>query len=324
MSLPTKIATTAGAFVVAGVAAKTINTRQRAKRKLRRGEDVEFGSVHSTARAVNATDGVAINVEVDDGPEGPTIVFVHGWICTLDSWHYQRLALRETARMVFMDHRSHGHSGRSYDHNSSIDQLAEDLRVVIEEFAPTGDLVLVGHSMGGMTIMGLADAHPELFGDRVKGVVLVATGAGDLMKGSPALRYLRPILARVSPVLDRGRAFNSYSVIRRWAVGPHAQERHIDMANEMILSTSTSTIVDFHGNFLTLSLYHALEALGQATTVVVGGTKDMVTPFRHSRRLAQEIPGATLVALPDIGHMAMFEEHDKVTEVIRSVYEGIE
>lgn len=323
MSRTMKIATTAGAFVAAGVVAKALNSRQQSQRRLRRGEDIEFGSVHSRAQTAVASDGVSLHVEVDEGPPGPTIVFIHGWVCTLDSWHYQRLALRDTARMVFMDHRSHGRSGRSYDHNSSIEQLADDLRVVLEEFAPSGDLILVGHSMGGMTIMGLADAHPELFGNRVKGVVLIATGAGDLLNSSPALSRLRPILARLSPILDRGRSFNSYSIVRHWAVGPHAQERHIDMTNEMILKTSTSVLVDFHRNFLTLSLYHALEVLGAAKTVVIGGTKDLLTPFKHSRRLADEIPGAGLVAVEGAGHMVMFEDHDKVTEVILSMYEGI-
>lgn len=318
-----KLATTAGAFVAAGIAAQALNSRQRTQRKNRRGEDVEFGSVHSPAQVAHATDGLAIHVEVDDGPTGPTVVFVHGWVCTLNSWHYQRLALRGEARMVFMDQRSHGKSARSYDHNSSIRQLADDLLVVLKEFAPTGDIILVGHSMGGMTIMGLADAHPELFGTRVKGVVLVATSAGNLMKSSSAMRYLRPLITRTSLLLDRGRSFNSFSIVRHWAVGPHAQERHIDMTNEMILSTPTHVIIDFYQNFVTLDLYRSLEAIGKAKTVVIGGTKDLLTPFWHSRRLAADIPGATLIGVEDAGHMVIFEQHDKVTEVITDMYESL-
>lgn len=323
MSLPVKIATTAGAFVAAGLVAKTINTRHQTQRRNRRGEDLLFGSVRSAGETVHARDGVELHVEVDEGPAGPTIVFSHGWTCNLDTWHYQRAALRGKARMVFYDQRSHGNSGRSYDHNSSIDQLAEDLLVILEAYAPEGDVLLVGHSMGGMTIMGLAAAHPELFGSRVKGVILCATSAGDLMKGNQALKAVRPVIVRISALLDRGRAFNSYSVVRRWGLGPNAQERHVDMTNEMILSTPTSVIIDFYSNFSSLNLYEALVGLGAATTVVIGGTKDMLTPFRHSRRLAEEIPGARLVAIEDAGHMVMFEDHDKVTEVITDVYEGI-
>lgn len=323
MSRTVNVATTAAAFVVAGVAAKTLNIRQRKKRRNRRGEGLEFGSVRSADQTVHSTDGVAINVEVDDGPAGPTVVFVHGWVCTLDAWHYQRAALRGKARMVLMDQRSHGKSERSFGHNSSIRQLGEDLRVVLEEFVPTGDIVLVGHSMGGMTIMALAAEHPELFGDRVKGVVLCSTSAGSLVKGSPALRFVRPLMARASPLLDLGRSFNSYSVVRRWAVGPHGQERHIDMTNEMILQAPTSTLIDFYPNFITLDLYGALDAVGKAKTVVVCGTKDLLTPITHARRLADEIPGASLVAVEDAGHMVIFENHDRVTEVIIDVVESV-
>ena len=51
---------------------------------------------------------------------------------------------------------------------------------VIDEAAPDGPVVLVGHSMGGMTIVALAEEHPELFGDRIVGVGLVGTTAGGV------------------------------------------------------------------------------------------------------------------------------------------------
>jgi pimeloyl-ACP methyl ester carboxylesterase len=315
--------TTAGAFVVAGVAATLLNGRQREQRRRRRGEEVAFGSVHGPRRTVVASDGVPINVEVDEAPAAdagtPTVVFVHGWVCSIDAWHYQRLALRGRARLVLMDLRSHGRSGRSYHHNSSIERLAEDLRAVLDEVVPEGPIVLVGHSMGGMAVMQLAADAPELFGDRVRGVVLVGTSAGRLMRTSPGLRYLIPMLRVAAPVLTWGRGFNSYSVIRRWGLGPGAAERHVDMTNEMILSVPTHVMMDFYPNFVTLDLTAGLAGLGAAHTVVLGGTADLLTPIRHSQRLAQLIPGATLVASEGSGHMVMFEDHELVSETIEKV-----
>ena len=94
-------------------------------------------------------------------------MFVHGYTQEMAVWHYQRKALAadNPGRLVFYDQRSHGRSGRGAPERSTIDQLGRDLRVVLDEVAPTGPVVLVGHSMGGMTIMALADAWPELFGD---------------------------------------------------------------------------------------------------------------------------------------------------------------
>ncbi len=324
MSKTARVATTAGAFVAAGVVASLLNGRQRQQRRLRRGEDIEFGSVRSDPVQVTASDDVQLYVEIDEADrKTPTVVFVHGWVESIDVWHYQRLALRGKVRMVFADLRSHGESGRSYHHNSSIPHLADDLRAVIAAVAPRGPIVLVGHSMGGMAIMELAAAEPQQFGRRVKGVVLISTSSGKLMRSSPALRYLIPFLRVTSPVLDWGRTFNSYSIVRRWGLGPNAQERHVDMTNEMLLKSPTHVLMDFYPNFVTLDLTAGLRVIGNAKTVVIGGTADLVTPIKHSRRLAEAIPGAKLVALEDVGHMVMFEEHAKVTKVIEDVLEDI-
>ena len=320
----TKVATTAGAFVAAGVAAKLLSNRQTQRRRLRRGEEVEFGSVHSATRKVVSADGIRINVEVDEpdleAPHLPTIVFVHGVLCTLDTWHYQRLALRGKVRMVFMDQRSHGASDVAERDSSTIDNLAADLHAVIDA-CTTGPVVLVGHSMGGMTIMQLAADHPELFGDQVVGVMLISTSSRLPLVANPALRRLVPVARRIGPVVDWGRGFNSFSVVRRWGLGPNAQEKHVDMTNEMILRAPTRVLTDFHPMFAELDLRHALETLSLVPTVVVGGTHDSVTPLSHSRRIADGITGSSLVIFEDTGHMAMFEKHVRVTELIDDLVE---
>ena len=100
------------------------------------------------------------------------MVFVHGYALNLDCWHFQRLALpRQAAGWCFYDQRSHGRSravaeGATPRSTSS----ATTSPRCSTQLAPDGPVVLVGHSMGGMSIMALAEQHPELFGDRVVGV----------------------------------------------------------------------------------------------------------------------------------------------------------
>jgi pimeloyl-ACP methyl ester carboxylesterase len=319
-----KLATTAGAFVVAGAVATLLNGRQRTHRRRRRGEDIEFGSVRSSGQIVMSDDGTPLHVEIDEADrKTPTIVFLHGWVENLDVWHYQRLALRGQVRMVFVDLRSHGRSGRSYASNSSLTDLADDLAAVIKQLVPRGPIVLVGHSMGGMTIMELARSQPHLFGGRIKGVVLLGTSGGRLMRSSPGLRYLIPLLRVGAPALDWGRRFNSYSVIRRWGLGAGAEERHVDMANEMLLKAPTHVLSDFYHNFVSLDLTSGFADLGRARTTVIGGTADLLTPVKHSRRLAESIPGAQLIVLDGIGHMLMFEDHEAVTKAIEDVLDDV-
>lgn len=324
-SVAARVAATAGAFAAAGVAgaaATMLKNRQTERRRLSRGDEVPFGSVHGESYYVSGADDVPIHVEIDEGP-APTVVFVHGWVCDLDTWHFQRLALRDHARLVFMEQRSHGRSGRSGPQNSSLADMADDLHRVLKAHAPDGPIVLVGHSMGGMTIMELASKTPELFGDRIVGVVLISTSAGKLMRRSPVLRMLAPIVKAATPVLDWGREFNSYSVIRRWGFGPHADTAVVDMADEMILRAPTTVILTFYTNFVELDLGAGLEAISRTRTSVVCGTKDVMTPFSHSRWLAKQIPGTELVPVNDAGHMVMMEEHEQVTEAIERVLKDI-
>lgn len=313
------------AFVAAGAAATLFSERVSARRHLRLGEEVPFGSVHGTSHWVTTPDGVRLHVEVDeaDDPHAPTVVLVHGWTCDLDTWHYQRLALRGRARLVLVDLRSHGASGRARPARSMLADLADDLDLVIRRFAPKGPLVLVGHSMGGMAVMQLAAQDPRLVAGRVEGVVLLSTSAGDLLRSSPVLRRVRPLLRASGPAVEWGRRFNSYSVVRRWAVGPDADEKHADMADQMIARARTHVFWDFYPAFGELDLYDALPALGIAETVVVCGTRDLLTPPRHARRLAEEIPGARLELVDGAGHMIMFEEHERVTKVIEDVVEHV-
>jgi pimeloyl-ACP methyl ester carboxylesterase len=320
-----RVAATAGALAAAGVAgtaATILKNRKAEQRRLSRGEEVPFGSVRGDSYYVSASDDVPIHVEVDEGP-GPTIVFLHGWMCDLDTWHFQRLALRDHARLVFMEHRSHGRSGRSGPANSSLHDMADDVRRVLDTHAPDGPVVLVGHSMGGMAAMQLAQLAPELFDDRIAGVVLVSTSAGKLMRRSPALRFIVPLVKAASPLLDWGREFNSYTVIRRWAFGPHAQASRVDMADEMILRAPTAVVLNFYDNFVELDLGDGLDAISRCRTSVVCGTKDVMTPFEHSRWLARHIAGSELVPVNDAGHMVMLEEHEQVTEAIERVLKDI-
>lgn len=320
MNRTTRIAATAGAFVATGLAATVLNGRTQDHRRLRRGEDIEFGSVHAPPQAVRASDGVWINVEVDEADQKrPVVVFVHGWVCTLDAWHYQRLAMRGSVRMVFMDLRSHGASGRSGGSNSTLHDLASDLATVLAEVAPSGPVILVGHSMGGMSIMQLAIDEPELFERDVRGVVLISTSSGQMMNGSPALRRVVPLLRVASPVLEWGRSFNSFSILKRWALGPGAHERYVDMTDEMLLRAPLHVLTDFYPNFVELDLTPGLKVVSQAHSAVVCGTDDQLTPLAHSRRLARGIAGSRLVVVEGAGHMVMFEANAKVTGVIEDV-----
>src|SRR6266576_5379782 len=120
-----------------------------------------FGRLRGRPLTVLTGDGVALHAEINGPSAAPvTVVFCHGYTLNQDCWHFQRRDL-SGHRLVFWDQRDHGRSGRSAEGSGSLGQLGADLKAVIDAAAPgPAPLVLVGHSMGGMTIMALADQYP--------------------------------------------------------------------------------------------------------------------------------------------------------------------
>jgi pimeloyl-ACP methyl ester carboxylesterase len=323
----------------AGTATALAVRRRRAVRSWHTaGEQVELGSLRGDVTTVTATDGLQLHCEVDEpdagaDPDAPTIVFVHGWVLTLDCWHYQRAALRGRNRLVLYDQRSHGRSPASDRSRCTTEQLGADLAAVIEQVVPRGRVVLVGHSMGGMTVMAYAQAFPERVRERVVGVCLMGTSAGNIGRFMPgvtteamtALGAPLAGLSRRAPGLVRtGRRLTAsfaYEATRRFAFGDDPLPEHVAFTDSMIASSDSAVFMDFWPLFVSLDLYEVLVAFQRLPTVIVVGTRDAMTPVSHSRRMAELLPEAELVVCPGAGHMVMLEQHRQVNDVLARLLE---
>jgi len=330
--------------VVAGAAVGLAAERYAVGRSFRKadelGERERYGELRGTVVPVTATDGVELHVEVD-GPsprakaQPPvTVVFCHGLALNHDSWHFQRRDLTELGRLVFWDHRGHGRSARGAADNATIDQLGRDLHAVLKATAPTGKLVLVGHSMGGMTVMALADAHPQLFADRVIGVALVSTSPGRLAEvtfGVPAaagrvLRRAAPkalaALNRRPGLVARGRHLGGdieFVLTKRYSFATDVPPALVQFVSRMHDLTPLDVLAELFPAFDDHDKLEALDVLNGVETLILGGEKDLMTPADHSREMVEQVPGAELVILPDAGHLLMLEHPDVVTEHLRDL-----
>ncbi|HVE74265.1 MAG TPA: alpha/beta hydrolase [Mycobacteriales bacterium] len=288
--------------------------------------------------SVTADDGVLLHVEeVGSLDAALTVVFVHGYTQQLAVWHYQRLALAADgrARLVFYDQRSHGRSSRSARAGSTIDQLGRDLHSVMDAVAPTGHVVLVGHSMGGMTLMALADQHPELFGPRVVGAALLSTSTGKLAQATFGLpSAVIPVSNRVLPWLTRGmrarpQVFErtrrlgtdlAFLLTRSYAFGGKGiSPALVEFVEKMTADTPVDVIAEFYDTFVSHDKVGAVAVLAQVESLVLCGTKDLVTPPDHSEVLAAAAPGAQLVLIEGAGHMVMLERPELVSLHLRAL-----
>jgi pimeloyl-ACP methyl ester carboxylesterase len=285
----------------------------------------QFFAVRSQGPDVITPDGVVLHTEVDEGEaDDITLVFVHGYALNLDCWHFQRLHFRGQLREVFYDQRSHGRSSRSEAELCRIPQLAEDLFQVLQELVGGARVILIGHSMGGMAIMRLAQTRPELFGSQVLGVALFCTSAGEMadyspIRGIPGRTFSRiaePVMAglnRIPELVAQGRRAGSdlgYVVTRRMAFGSDVPPSYVDFASEMLAEIPLEVVADYYPAFGELDEYCALEIIASVPTVVVGGENDMITPIEHTARIIELLPKAETIRVENCGHLGMIEKHD--------------
>jgi pimeloyl-ACP methyl ester carboxylesterase len=356
----------AGVGTTAALATAGVVVERRVVRARRSGaaEADRLGGVHSDPVPVTTEDGIVLHAEVDEvapyetgsaapasGPrqgqgaaatsatQRATLVFVHGYALNLDCWHFQRLHFRGKRRMVFYDQRSHGRSQRSGREHATIDQLGRDLGRVVDELVPEGPVVLVGHSMGGMSLMALADQRPELFGDRVVGAALISTSAGELRPhkmvsrlipdrlGSTVGQRAIAVLARAPELVDSARRRGSnlgFLMTDRFAFGQEVPASYVELVDEMLAGTPFEVLAEFFPHFETLDRFDVLHAFGKVPTVIITGGKDQLTSVEHSRKMSERIEGARLVEATNAGHMVILERADMVNDTLTGLVEAAE
>jgi pimeloyl-ACP methyl ester carboxylesterase len=298
-------------------------------------EDPEWAEMQrvipSTSVDVTSTDGIRLHAEILGPDRAPTIVLVHGWCCSVRFWHYQLRDLADVYRIVAYDLRGHGRSDRPANGDYSTDALAADLDAVLRACVPAGEqTVAVGHSMGGMSIVAWAGAHPDDVRRRLAGVVLVDTGMGHLIAKSrigprlPALSTIRtavgrlllgiplPLPAPPDPILLRG--------IRYIALSRSARLGYVAFCAQMVVDCPPQVRAAFGMTLSRLDLAECLPSLTVPTVVVVG-REDVLTPPEQAQLIAARVPDAGLCELPGGGHMAPVEKHKEVTGHIRAVME---
>ncbi|MGW6564658.1 alpha/beta fold hydrolase [Streptomyces sp. NPDC054975] len=343
----------AGAAAGVAIERLTVGRGMRQKARLALDASAPYGSLRGAPGKAPADDGTALYYEVDEvesdapaprrrrlfgrkAPAPVTVVFSHGYCLGQDSWHFQRAALRGLVRTVYWDQRSHGRSERGLAQSGpdglpvSIDQLGRDLKAVIDATAPDGPLVLVGHSMGGMTIMALADRYPELIRERVVGVAFVGTSAGKLGEvnyglptaGVNAVRRILPgvlkALGAQAELVERGRRATAdlfAGLIKKYSFSSRDVDPAVArFAERMIEATPIDVVAEFYPAFAEHDKAAALAVFREVPVLALAGDRDLVTPSSHTEAIADLLPDAELVIVPDAGHLVMLEHPEAVTD----------
>ena len=282
----------------------------------------EFASASRGSRdlEVLSSDGTKLFAqEFGPGRDAPLLVFSHGWACQGRFWRPQVEQFAATHRVVVYDQRGHGLSDRGRVPFSAR-LLADDLESVVRAVAtPTDKAVVVGHSMGGMSIMSWAAEYPASVSELARGVVLASTGPSQLVDRSTLLkvpRQLRPRLERAfaaslavaGPEMQGTRL--SRRLIRYGTLGPGATVEVIDECADIVLRCPPQVRGMWGSVLATIDVSKGVDSLEVPATVIVGDA-DRLTPATHSVDLAARLGRKGVLfeftLLDKVGHMSNLE-----------------
>jgi pimeloyl-ACP methyl ester carboxylesterase len=292
-------------------------------------EDFE-GLEGDRSYVVTTPDGVPLAVrEIGPLDAKVTMVFAHGFCLRMGAFYFQRKRLAEKwgprVRMVFYDQRGHGRSGEASPETYTLTQLGQDLESVLKQVAPRGVIVLVGHSMGGMTVLSHARQYPEHYGGRIVGAALISSAAegvtrsplGEILR-NPAVEALR-FTARSAPkLMHRGRNVSRSligPVLRAASFSDLHVSRSLDaFSQRMMNGTPIATLIGF---------LHALEVhdetaglwtLLKIPTLIACGDHDLITPDEYSRKMAASLPSSELIIVTGASHLALLDKPEAIND----------
>ncbi|HEX5741664.1 MAG TPA: alpha/beta hydrolase [Pilimelia sp.] len=283
---------------------------------------------------IRLADGVRLHVE-SHGPRraAATVVLLHGWTLDRRVWHRQVSALTsmpDPPRVVAYDARGHGRSSPTDRLAATLPQLGADLAAVLAHI--DGPVVLVGHSLGGMTIMEYAAENPHDFAARVRGLVMVSTTAeGHTHTGyglpHPLSRVVRVlelsgsyVMARCGDLRPHRPLINALRPAIRWLMfGEPCDPDDLQLACAAVAGSSLRSIGGFRESVGTQQRLETLRALPSLPAAVLVGELDRITPLPCAEGIAEALGATGLHVLPDAGHMLMMERAAEVNAAIRSV-----
>ena len=267
---------------------------------------------------ITAHDGGSLHV-IERG-SGRPLLLIHGVTLQAGVWSAQFHLMADRYRILALDVRGHGKSLAGTD-GFGRTVAARDVATVLDHF-DLRDAIIIGHSMGGMITMEFAGDFPDELADRVAGLVFMDTAAYQILPRA-VLPVAKLLGHRVStrfaagrPVPERKFGDDDISwFMTRLAFGSNPSAKAVAQVRGYLEEVPQSTSLP---SWIDLLDHDAREALKQTKTpsLILVGSRDLLTPVFAARRIATFLPDAGFEVLEGAGHQLMQERPYEVARLI--------
>lgn len=313
------------AWTAAGLLAWSVLGRWPTTLLLARNDSDPTAPRRADGAMIDSPTGSKLYVETRGPANGPVVIATHGWGLDSTIWQYLNRDLATHRNLVphqqiTWDLPGLGRSKPPADGKIALEIFARDLAHLIERVSPR-PVVLIGHSIGGMTIQTLARDHPELFRTRVAGVVLIDTTYTNPLRtmilSKLALALRRPVLEPVfkmaillKPLAWLG-AWQGYlngtaHIANRLQFGKYVTRSQLE--HTTLLGTRNSPAILAKGN-LAMFEWDATGAVAkmECPVLLLGGDVDIVTKLEASEAMRNMASDAVLEPISGVNHMGFLE-----------------
>jgi pimeloyl-ACP methyl ester carboxylesterase len=260
-------------------------------------------------RALRSAGFVRVDVETPAGRQvlfkggsGPTVVLLHGAGDQAGGFSKVAPDLAKGRTVLVPDLAGHGKSAPSRG-PIRLTAIVEALEVAIEKEAPSGPVVLVGHSMGAWAASLLAKRNPE----RVSQLVLVNGGP---LRGEERGFSLKP--------KDREEARKLMEVLRD-PLSPKIPDFVLD---DVVRETNAGPISRLDMKDMEASLLDGKLRDVAVPTDILWGVSDRLLPLDYAKKLAAELPAARVTELPACGHVPLQECPDELLLALKKALDS--
>lgn len=247
--------------------------------------------------------------------EGKPLLFVHGFPLNRQLWRPQVEALSRVAHVIAPDLRGHGES-QAVPGEHSLELFAEDLNALLDALHVKERVVLCGLSMGGY----IAFEFYRRYTTRVDALVLTATRATADTKEGRAAREQMAALVR-----QEGIASIVEGMTTR-LLSPNTIQTHkslVDSVRQMMNEVSIEGVL---GDLWAMkNRPDSTPTLRTITvpTLILHGEEDQIVPQEEARRMAQLIPQAQFIRIPQAGHLPNLEQPEAFNRALQDFIQSL-
>lgn len=296
----------------------------------RRGNDEPSAMRTGTVQRVSRPDGSVLQVEFYGPVDAQPLILVHGWGANSTVWYYAKRQLSDRFRLIIWDLPGLGKSTPPKNNDYSLEKFARDLEAVLNL---VGDkpAILLGHSLGGMSLLTFCRLFPEHLGQRVAGLILVDTTYTNPVKTSIFSKFLRivqkpllePLLHLViwfSPLvslLNWLSYLNGMLYVSTELSGFTGSQTRGQLNFATLLSAKSRPGVVARGT-LAMFDFDETSTLSQINVPVllIVGDSDRATVPGASIRMKAELEQSELFILKPAGHMGLMEQNQQFSEAV--------